>query len=99
MSVESVSCDLEVQKRSKVIKIVLTGNPNSGKTSLFNCMTGANQKVGNWSGVTVEIKEGKVRYGDLQATVVDLPGTYSLSTSSPDEKVARDYIVDENLMQ
>jgi ferrous iron transport protein B len=95
MSVESVSCDLEVQKRSKVIKIVLTGNPNSGKTSLFNCMTGANQKVGNWSGVTVEIKEGKVRYGDLQATVVDLPGTYSLSTSSPDEKVARDYIVDE----
>lgn len=95
MSVESVSCGLEVQKRSEVIKIALTGNPNSGKTSLFNCMTGANQKVGNWSGVTVEIKEGKVRYGDLQATVVDLPGTYSLSTSSPDEKVARDYIVDE----
>ena len=58
-------------------------------------MTGANQKVGNWSGVTVEIKEGKLRYGYLQSTLVELPCTYSLSTSSPDEKVARDYIVDE----
>jgi len=76
-------------------RIALTGNPNSGKTSLFNRLTGANQKVGNWSGVTVEIKEGKARCGGRQVTVIDLPGTYSLSVCSPDERVARDYIIND----
>lgn len=77
------------------IKIALTGNPNSGKTSLFNRLTGSSQKVGNWGGVTVEIKEGAARVGNEHVTVIDLPGTYSLSTCSVEEQVARDYIVNE----
>ncbi|HEX3020399.1 MAG TPA: ferrous iron transport protein B [Chitinispirillaceae bacterium] len=77
------------------LKIALTGNPNSGKTSLFNRLTGATQKVGNWSGVTVEVKEGIARFGKEQVTVIDLPGTYSLCTCSMEELVARNFIVDE----
>lgn len=77
------------------LRIALTGNPNSGKTSLFNRLTGATQKVGNWSGVTVEIKEGTAHIGNQQVTIVDLPGTYSLSTCSLDEQVARNFIVDQ----
>jgi ferrous iron transport protein B len=77
------------------LKIALTGNPNSGKTSLFNRLTGATQKVGNWSGVTVEIKEGTTRFGKDQVTIIDLPGTYSLCTCSMEEQVARNFIVDE----
>lgn len=77
------------------LKIALTGNPNSGKTSLFNRLTGATQKVGNWSGVTVEIKEGTARFGKDQVTIIDLPGTYSLCTCSLEEQVARNFIVDE----
>ncbi|MDO5575464.1 MAG: ferrous iron transport protein B [Fibrobacter sp.] len=77
------------------MKIALTGNPNSGKTSLFNRLTGSSQKVGNWGGVTVEIKEGTARAGNDHVTVIDLPGTYSLSTCSVEEQVARDYIVNE----
>jgi ferrous iron transport protein B len=77
------------------LKIALTGNPNSGKTSLFNRLTGATQKVGNWGGVTVEIKEGTARFGKDQVTIIDLPGTYSLCTCSMDEQVARNFIVDE----
>ncbi len=77
------------------LKIALTGNPNSGKTSLFNRLTGATQKVGNWSGVTVEIKEGTARFGKDQVTIIDLPGTYSLCTCSMEEQVARNFIVDE----
>lgn len=77
------------------MKIALTGNPNSGKTSLFNRLTGATQKVGNWSGVTVEIKEGTARLGKEQLTIIDLPGTYSLCTCSMEEQVARNFIVDE----
>ncbi len=86
---------LQKETSSGTLKIALTGNPNSGKTSLFNRLTGANQKVGNWSGVTVEFKEGKLRHKGIQATIIDLPGTYSLSTCSPDEKVARDFIMNE----
>jgi len=78
------------------ISIALAGNPNSGKTSLFNVMTGARQKVANWGGVTVEIKEGKVRHNGVRLKVVDLPGTYSLTAFSAEEMVARDYILNGN---
>ncbi|MFW6245314.1 MAG: FeoB small GTPase domain-containing protein, partial [Fibrobacterota bacterium] len=76
--------------------IALTGNPNSGKTSLFNHLTGSHQHVGNWSGVTVEVKVGKVNQGEISTTMADLPGIYSLSAGSMDERVARDYILQEN---
>ena len=73
--------------------IALMGNPNSGKTTLFNALTGSNQHVGNWPGVTVERKEGKFTYEGAQHYVVDLPGTYSLGAYSEDEVVARDYVL------
>lgn len=76
--------------------IALVGNPNSGKTTVFNALTGSNQHVGNWPGVTVERKEGKFKYKDREYTVVDLPGTYSLGAYSEDEIVARDYILKGN---
>jgi len=75
--------------------IALTGNPNSGKTTLFNRLTGSNQYVGNWPGVTVEKKEGYVRGKGIDAKVTDLPGIYSLSPYSPEEVVTRDYILSE----
>lgn len=79
----------------KTLTIALAGNPNVGKTALFNNLTGARQHVANWPGVTVEKKEGKVRYGDYEITVVDLPGTYSLSPYSLEEMIARNFIIDE----
>lgn len=75
-------------------KIALAGNPNCGKTTMFNALTGSNQYVGNWPGVTVEKKEGKLK-GNHDITIVDLPGIYSLSPYSLDEVVARDYLVNE----
>ncbi len=75
------------------ITIALAGNPNSGKTTIFNALTGAHQKVGNWSGVTVEKKEGIAHCGEIEFHIVDLPGTYSLSAFSMEEKVARDFIL------
>ncbi|WP_129599066.1 ferrous iron transport protein B [Anaerophilus nitritogenes] len=78
------------------ITIALAGNPNSGKTTLFNALTGARHSVGNWPGVTVEKKEGKVKYKDHNMIAVDLPGTYSLSPYSLEEMIARNYIVDES---
>ena len=75
------------------VRIALAGNPNCGKTTMFNDLTGANQYVGNWPGVTVEKKEGKYK-GDKEVTVTDLPGIYSLSPYSPEEIVARDYLLD-----
>ena len=77
------------------IKIALAGNPNSGKTTLFNALTGSNQYVGNWPGVTVEKKEGKLKKHD-DITIVDLPGIYSLSPYSPEEQVTRTYLVNEH---
>lgn len=76
-------------------RYALAGNPNCGKTTLFNAVTGSNQYVGNWPGVTVEKKEGKVNIGDSDATIVDLPGIYSLSPYSMEEIVTRNYLIDE----
>ncbi len=76
------------------IKIALAGNPNCGKTTLFNALTGSNQFVGNWPGVTVEKKEGKLKY-DKEVTITDLPGIYSLSPYTLEEVVARNYLIDE----
>ncbi|WP_340820766.1 ferrous iron transport protein B [Methanolobus sp. WCC4] len=77
------------------IKIALIGNPNVGKTTLFNALTGSRQHVGNWPGVTVEKKSGRVTYKEYDIEVIDLPGTYSLTAYSMDEIVARDYIIEE----
>ena len=74
------------------LRIALAGNPNSGKTTLFNALTGSNQFVGNWPGVTVEKKEGKLKKSD-NVTVTDLPGIYSLSPYTLEEVVARDYLI------
>ncbi|MDO9464381.1 MAG: ferrous iron transport protein B [bacterium] len=77
------------------LTVALAGNPNSGKSTIFNNLTGAHQHVGNYPGVTVEKKEGRVVYKDYEITFVDLPGTYSLSANSEDEIVARDFIIKE----
>ena len=78
-----------------MIRIALAGNPNSGKTTLFNALTGSNQFVGNWPGVTVEKKEGTYR-GDKSIGFTDLPGIYSLSPYTLEEVVARNYLINEN---
>ena len=75
--------------------IALAGNPNVGKSTVFNALTGSRQHVGNWPGKTVAKKEGIFRHGDANLTVVDLPGTYSLSAFSFEEQITRDYIVEE----
>lgn len=79
--------------RNRKITIALAGNPNSGKSTIFNNLTGARQHVGNYPGVTVEKKEGKALFESYEINVVDLPGTYSLSAYSEDEVVARDFII------
>ena len=76
------------------VKIALAGNPNCGKTTLFNALTGSNQFVGNWPGVTVEKKEGKLK-GNKDVTIIDLPGIYSLSPYTLEEVVARNYLITE----
>ncbi|MHC4890101.1 MAG: ferrous iron transport protein B, partial [Planctomycetota bacterium] len=79
----------------KKITVALAGNPNSGKTTIFNMLTGARQHVGNYPGVTVEKKEGLCKYAGFEITVVDLPGTYSLTAYSIEELVARNFIIEE----
>ena len=76
------------------IRLALAGNPNSGKTTMFNALTGSNQRVGNWPGVTVEKKEGRLK-ADKEITLTDLPGIYSLSPYTLEEVVAREYLVSE----
>ena len=77
------------------ITIALAGNPNAGKTTIFNALTGLRQHTGNWPGKTVEKKEGEIEHNGLTINIVDLPGTYSLTAYSPEEIIARDYIIEE----
>ncbi len=79
----------------KTLRVALAGNPNAGKSTIFNALTGSHQHVGNWPGKTVEKKQGKFKYDDFEIEVVDLPGTYSLTAYSPEEVIARDYIINE----
>ncbi|MCG8431439.1 MAG: ferrous iron transport protein B [Candidatus Omnitrophica bacterium] len=85
----------KIMRSRKSMTIALAGNPNSGKSTIFNNLTGARQHVGNYPGVTVEKKEGRLTYKDYEINVVDLPGTYSLSAYSEDEIVARNFIIQE----
>lgn len=77
------------------LTIALAGNPNAGKSTIFNALTGLHQHTGNWPGKTVEKKEGLIEHGDLKINIVDLPGTYSLTAYSPEEIIARDFILEE----
>ena len=79
------------------LTIALAGNPNSGKTTIFNALTGAHQHVGNYPGVTVEKKHGVCHHKGVRIDVVDLPGTYSLTAYSVEELVARNFIIDSIL--
>ncbi len=78
---------------SGLLTLALAGNPNAGKTSIFNALTGSRHHVGNWPGKTVSKMEGSFRHGDVVGRLVDLPGTYSLSALSPEEIIARDYLL------
>ena len=79
------------------LAVALTGNPNTGKSTIFNELTGARQKIGNWPGVTVDKKVGYTRYKDRAISVVDLPGTYSVNARSPEEKIVIDYLMNTKL--
>src|ERR1700690_1383486 len=81
--------------REELPLIALAGQPNVGKSTLFNLLTGLNQHVGNWPGKTVERREGKFTVDDHQYKLVDLPGTYSLTANSPEEVIAREFILRE----
>jgi len=87
--------DRLAEQRGKVIRVALVGNPNCGKTSLFNIASGSHEHVGNYSGVTVDAKEGTFEYGGYRFQLVDLPGTYSLSAYSPEELYVRRALVDD----
>lgn len=80
---------------AKKLIIALAGNPNSGKSTVFNALTGARQHVGNWPGKTIEKKEGTCKHDNLEIQIVDLPGTYSLTAYSLEEVIARDYVIEE----
>ena len=79
----------------KVIRVALIGQPNVGKSTVFNHLTGLNQHVGNWPGKTIEQKKGKIHFKDYIIEICDLPGTYSLTSNSEEERIARDYIITE----
>jgi ferrous iron transport protein B len=81
---------------SSTLSIALTGQPNVGKSSVFNLLTGLNQHVGNWTGKTIECKFGTFKFKGTRFSIVDLPGTYSLTASSEEERLARDYILKEH---
>src|SRR3972149_5131207 len=82
---------------NKAVNVALIGNPNCGKTTIFNSITGFRQKIGNYPGVTVEKKQGIIKVKDLQINFVDLPGIYSLNANSDDEKVAKEFIIDNKI--
>jgi ferrous iron transport protein B len=84
-----------VARPVKTLTIALAGNPNCGKSTVFNALTGARQHVGNWPGKTIEKKEGSFRFNGREIGIVDLPGTYSLTAYSPEEVIARDFVVNE----
>ena len=81
----------------KEIVVGFIGNPNCGKTTLFNAYTGAKLKVANWPGVTVEKKEGALKYHDIDFKLVDLPGIYSLTSYTMEERLSRQYILDDEV--
>jgi ferrous iron transport protein B len=83
----------EQYAKTGTLTVALAGNPNTGKSSIFNLLTGAKQHVGNWPGKTVARSEGSFDHDDQSIQIVDLPGTYSLNASSPEEVIARDYLV------
>ena len=93
-ALERRMADMAAEKR-RIINVALVGNPNCGKTSLFNIASGAHEHVGNYSGVTVDAKEGRFSYGNYQFVIVDLPGTYSLSAYSPEEIYVRRQLIDK----
>ena len=78
---------------SERLTVAFIGNPNCGKTTLFNAFTGTNLKVANWPGVTVEKVEGAMKYHDMDIKLIDLPGTYSLTSYTMEEQVSREYIL------
>jgi len=106
LAIEADSCDdnLAVEGRMKsmaeerrhIIRVALVGNPNCGKTSLFNIASGSHEHVGNYSGVTVDAKEGRFEYGGYTFVLVDLPGTYSMSAYSPEELYVRKNLIEES---
>ena len=91
---ESSRIEEIVSKRSKEINIALVGNPNSGKTSLFNALSGGHEHVGNYSGVTVDAKIGHFTYRGYKFNITDLPGTYALTAYSPEEIYVRKYLIE-----
>ena len=82
-------------KKRRIINVALVGNPNCGKTSLFNFASGAHEKVGNYSGVTVDAKEGHATFEGYEFNIIDLPGTYSLSAYSPEELYVRKQLIEK----
>ena len=83
----------QFEEKKTSLSIALAGQPNMGKSTIFNLLTGLNQHVGNWPGKTVEKKEGHFHHNSTQIHLIDLPGTYSLSANSPEEIIARNYIL------
>jgi ferrous iron transport protein B len=82
-----------VSRNRAALTIALAGNPNCGKSALFNAFTGIRQKTGNWPGVTVDRKEGRFELDGREVAAIDLPGIYSLDASSLDEEITRDYLL------
>jgi len=80
----------------KNLTIALSGQPNVGKSSVFNLLTGMSQHVGNWTGKTIECKSGTFKFKGIHFSIIDLPGTYSLTASSEEERLARDYIIKDH---
>lgn len=94
-TIEASSLDAIAKKTGHIINVALVGNPNSGKTSFFNIASGSHERVGNYSGITVDAKEGHFTLGDYKFRIFDLPGTYSLAAYSPEERYVRKHIFEE----